>query len=399
MKKYLIVAACNMALLAIVGCNNMQPAGQETGIVSFHNLDKHVELRDADIVGEVKLIHPERSIVLGHVDKLLTHDTLLYVLDRQQMTVEVMTHTGRHVARIDRIGHGNGEYIDLTDIFIDSKGATLNLVSRNDRKLLVFDIAGHKLQSVKPLPKMFAAMRKTSTGYLGYMANYSEDKDHPYNFWTLDNELNLQDSYSKINPILESRYNADISALSQYGDRYDGICQMDRHIYSLDSGSHFFQPWVLDFGSLNLPEQSQADLNDEQKQFINQNRYISHVLRFQETEQYIMVFVLYQGQRNILVYDKSSKKTSRVLLSSTTATFYPLSFGNVVGADEHHIYATIDADDVRRICTGKTEYVDFESQYPKQVKALRQAVHYPFDNENSFIAVYQILHKEVEKRD
>ena len=53
---------------------------------------------------------------------------------------------GKLLHKISRKGRGAEEYLQLSDMFIDSRNRTLNLLSRIDEKLLVFDVDEYRLE-------------------------------------------------------------------------------------------------------------------------------------------------------------------------------------------------------------------------------------------------------------
>jgi len=343
----------------------------------------------SSLIGSFSIIHPDKDIVIGNVSKIVLADSLLCILDRKAMMVNVLDMSGRRVYTISSKGHGYREYGDLSDFFVDKHAHTLNIVSRYDKKLLTYDLHCGKLKSVRKLPKMFSAMQKTPTGYMGYMANYTEDKTHPYNFWILNDSLKTQAGNVKISPMMESRYNSDRPAFSEYCGVSYGVCQRDFNVYKFYN-QHYTCMYHMDFDGLQLPDDFEEGQNDRETEMKTLMTHISDIERFQETKRYVFCLINFQGQRLLVAYDKQTEKISKYELDACHSAVYPLTFGNVVGSDENHIISIVDALDVERLCKGKDQNNDYEKKYPKQIRNLRSLVNYPFNNNNPFVIVYTI---------
>ena len=66
--------------------------------------------------------------------------------------------------------------------------------------------------------------------------------------------------------------------------------------------------------------------------------------------------------------------------------FFP--FGKIVGIDENAIYTSIEASEMKVFVTGKNEYNNFESQYPEQIKRLREKLPNINEEGNPFLIIY-----------
>lgn len=376
-------------VILFTGCASKLSLTQDSEeIIDLSDTQYVTDVSDANLFTIQSIIQPEEKCIINNIDKVLLSDSLLYMLDRKSMNVSVMDLNGKIISSISSHGHSKKEYIDLTDIFIDNDNKTLNLVSRTDRKLLAYDSSGMKLQTVKELPKEFYSMFKAGNNYIGYAANYVEDKKNPYNFWLLNNNMKIIKKYSKIDDYIESRFSQNFPVFSENASNISFICQYNYKVYQYKNGE-FTCPYYLDFGKLAIDDNILKNIDDRNIQIKLQNR-ICEIDRFQETDNYLLVFVNYQGQEVLYVYDKSLRTYKTYYLDCGEAKLFPLQFGRIVGCDNHHIYTIIDRQDVERLCKGKDEYNNYEKEYPTQINLLRKMVKYPFNNSNPFIVIYNI---------
>ena len=325
---------------------------------------------------------------VGNIDKIVSCDTLLYLMDRDNQMVWVYDVHGQHISTINKKGHGADEYVQLTDIFIDKENETLNLLSRTEKKLLLFDLSGKNFLGQKKLPKTFTSMTKVPGGYVGYMGNYSEDERQSDNLWVLNDRLEILGSGDPIDTKLESRHRTDMRPLSNYKDKCHCINQMKRDVLLADDINiqKFCQ---FDFGNMNLPELTEEDVNDPRRMFEFSNSYIMGFDYFQETDEHLIALCLYQGQEVLIVYDKNSQEAKLATLDVDEKE-YLLGFGYVRGMDEQHIYTVQSPDVVYSVYEGGNQYNNFEETHPKQVANLRRKLGDLQKNDNPFIMIYSI---------
>lgn len=374
--------------LTLLGCKTMDESQWTSQILPLTELNHPVEIQEASLIRRATIVHPEKDIVLGRVKKVIVGDSLLYLLDSQKMEVCVVNMQGKLVGKISAQGRGDKEYLELTDFFVDRTNRSINILSRINKKLYVYNLSDYKLKTVRPLPLSFSQMVKTKNGYVGYMANYSERKDEPYNLWLLNNNLEIMGRDAKINPILESRSSWNHTALSVYNGVCYAVNEMDFQVYCIDK--EITPLYLADFGNYNLPEQSGEMLDNQKTQFLNQNMYICDILNYQETKDKMLIYTHFQGEYQLILYDKNREEVSRIPLNQGIDDFLPLGFGSIVGMDSEHIVTVIDGETVNRVYKGYDEYNDYEKLYPKQVEHLRKLIRNPEGNDNVAFIIYDL---------
>lgn len=351
-------------------------------------ISNEVDIQDVSLVQRAKVVHPQKDIVIGKVDKAIFRDSLLYLIDRQRMEVNVVDTKGCLVGKIASRGRGNNEYLELTDAFVDGKSNTINILSRANRKLYVYDLHTYKLKKILSLPLSFIQMVKIQNGYVAYMGNYTEKENEPYNIWLLSDSMEIRGHESLINPIMESRVSWGHSALSLYEGVCHAVCEMDYIVYSV--GKEIEQSYVVDFGKYNLPNQTKEMYDNPGIQLTNQTKYICDILNFQETKDKILIHTIFQGEYQLIIFDKQTHKTSRVVLNQGIREFLPLGFGRIVGIDSEHIVTIVENETIKTLYRGYDEYNNYEELYPEQIKHLREVIPAPYENDNACFIVYDL---------
>lgn len=357
------------------------------------DVNEAVSPSQADMFGLCAVFQPDSNIVIGNIRKVLCFNSFYYIMDGELMKVYILDNKGAQVSVIDRKGHAHNEYIDLNDIFIDEVEKELYLLSRGCKKLLVYDIMGKKLLRTLSLPKHFCAMEKTDMGYVGYMGNYTEDSHHPYNFFVLNEKMEIVDAGVEIDSETESRYNRDIPVFSTTTDGINMIAEYDYRIYLFDN-EKITVAYDVDFGDLAYPKSEDIFVNDPIRQIQLDANYIKRFQRVQDTQDYFFVYFVYQGQDYVSVYGKKNQKSLCISLNDGIKELFPVPFGNVVGTSKDMIICTVDATNIHDLYRGGNEYNDFDKMYPNELKALRHIIDkVNYNNVNPYIIVYTLSHQ------
>lgn len=220
---YLNILLCVLMFSCVEGSN-------ETSAISFNSKDKLRSIFETGVIKSAKLVRLESdSCMVGKIDKIICTDSFLYILDSFiTKGVYIFTREGRFVNKITRQGHSKYEYTQLWDMFFDKNRNTLCLLSRYDQKIISFTPDGKTVLEEIKMPKMFGHILPLANGYVGYMDNYSQNPNMPYNVWTMDASFNLLEGFVQIDSQLESSAYYDVNTLSSYGGGYifqTGICK------------------------------------------------------------------------------------------------------------------------------------------------------------------------------
>lgn len=380
------------AILSILLLTNCTVTKIEPAIWNVEcDFSKISDVNDSGIITDVNIVSlQDTSVYLNEINKIAILDTIVYLLDKEKNSLYVFSNNGKYIHTISDQGHGANEYLMLSDFCIDKKKQTINVLSRLDKKIFIYDKFGKNLIEVKALPKQFFKIEKRKEGYIGYMGNYTADEQFPYNYWLMDENFSIIGQFGEINTNLESRVSNNLEPFSQYDGTLHVLSEFSRDVICLeDSDIQASTIYKYDFGKCNLPSLSSRDYADDRKMFEIKNTYIANPIRFQETDRYILSLVLYQGQYKLIVYDKKKSMTEIVSLDAYTQK-YLFSFGNVVYMNEKEIYTIIDAKNIYDVWIGYNEFNNFEKEYPSQVENLRKDIKSVNADGNPFLVIYKI---------
>jgi hypothetical protein len=394
MKQTVLISAFIFCLIGGCTCESPKTKALQTGDVltlRFDFNEEPVNIHDIGLIYDMEILNLDcKEAIFGIVDKIIKYKTRIYLMDNHQTYSVIIYDTlGNFVNLIDKHGQGPKEYIQLNDIFINREDETLNLLSRSDRKILKCDLDGNIL-SVGKMPKIFSNMLKIKDGYLGYMGNDISNIEYPYNLWTLSNDMNVKEYFSEIDPTWNSIDLGSRTIFSSYSDITYYIRPLDFDIYSLKDGV-FSTAYTYDFGKWTWPKAYREW--DKYKDLLENGdgrmSYITGIDHFQETQNHLIADVIHQFQRKLCVYNKLTKKACIAMPDVYTDKYF-CSFGRIIGFDETAIYSLVDAPDMKELWTGKDEYNDFESQYPEQIKRLREKFPHIDEEGNPFLIIHYI---------
>ncbi len=133
-------ACCALFVLSsILGCKKTQ--NQDTGdaiVISIDNYENRIISR-TDIIATTDTVElGTGSYFMGDVSTVCVSDTMVYVLDRANAIWAFRYPSGDFVKRIQKVGHGNGEYISVRSMVLND--SLLYLLDPDTRTVLTYDI-------------------------------------------------------------------------------------------------------------------------------------------------------------------------------------------------------------------------------------------------------------------
>ncbi len=385
MKKTVFYISLFLLLFTLAGCSTTANTSE-----IIYDMDHLVDIQKSGLIKDVSLVSlQDTSVYIGDITKVDALDTLIYILDQNKKGIYIFSDKGKYVSTISEQGHGAGEYLEVTDFFVDPEKKTVNILSRLNRKLYVYDIKGNGIQVIN-LPKTFNRITKYADGFIGYMANYSEDRSQPHNYWIMDGNGKVVSHFGVIKNCIESRTRESFRPFSSHKGDLSISAEYERGIMTLSDGSDDAQTtYMLDFGKYNWPEIPDKDYNNDEKMFMLVNTHISDPEQFQETDSYLLSLVYVNGQPIIAAYDKESGKGKALSLANYIDD-YMLGGGKPISISENEIFAIQDASGMYEVWKGGNEYNDFEKDRPTQVKNLRKRFKNIDEDGNPFLIIYHL---------
>lgn len=265
-------------------------------------------------------LESDTNMLIGKIDKILYENDRIYIMDsRVTRSLFIFDKEGNFINKIDCHGQGPNEFIELTDMFYDSRERTINIlsyVSSNNFKIMVFDSDGNALLKQIPINLHLSEVMKFKDGF--FVCN----SKHVVNALSSNNRLtiysdNLKKLYDAI-PIIPQWRNRMGSVypelfMSKNGDIF---CAPENttDVYRITADSTFLN-YHFDFGKHNYPKEFNTP---EQQEKMSRNfeivNYVTKLYDFYESDNFIVSIFLFKGAYNIAFYDKSTTKVETYLL-------------------------------------------------------------------------------------
>lgn len=388
MKHCCAIIICILVSVLLPSCTE---TSNSVTTISFNPKAKKRSVFKTGLIKSIRLVKLESdSCIIGEISKIISHDSLLYVLDRSiAKEVFIFTKNGRFVNKISRQGHGKYEYTQLWDIFFDKDKEELCLLSRYDQKLLSFTPDGKKVLRVSKLPRMYDCVLPTKNGYIGYMGNSIPNPSMPYNVWTMDKSFNLLDGYVPVAPQLRGRMYDGVNTMSTYRNVTYFKPEYDNNIYQIKDGKISLR-YLLNFGSKTVPDLSTIDRDVEMGLMILGLNTVSNIYNYVETDDYILMDFVMDTQCWLGIYNKRKRTSEIAEIDMYFNDKYRFAFGTIKGMDQSAIYSAVRYEGIYKMWLGHGKHVNFEKTYPNQVRNLRKLFPKLKEEGNPFIAIYSL---------
>lgn len=381
MKKQILVELIIITIM-FMGCkNNRNDIASKSDNIFEYDFNENVKnIHDIDLISNVEILSLECSELIGNIDKIDKFDKRIFVMDRsKEKCIYIFNSNGKYINKISRFGNGPEEYLQLSDFFINEEDSTLNILTRIDKKLFKYDLDGKGLLSIIKMPKAFSSMAKTNYGYIAYSRDYIEDYKEPFNLWYLSDKYKIVHGTFKINKDIKSS-SIEGSVFSSYHGKVNYNNAYDYNIYEIGKGNETVK-YRFDINSTHTPKKS--------KNNNIQSLEIDRIRNFQETENNIIIRVLYNGEYLLGVYNKKSSTSNVVSLKPYEGEYF-FSFGDFISINDHTIFTVIDAFKMKKYWNGFDDYNNFEEKYPQQIMNLRSKFKAIDEEGNPFLIMYSI---------
>ena len=283
-------------------------------------------LKYSTIIEDVRFIPLEtkNESLFGSINELIVTDDLFFILDKALKKVLCFDIDGKFKFLIHNLGKGPKEFIEVSDIFVDSTDKNLFLLDSDQNKILKYDFEGNFLKET--IIDFVYPFRSFSVNNGNYLIDFN-NRVIPGMFPELEFDLITLDSLGKVksrNLAYNKVYNPYMydhtTCFSNNSDGLQYISLLKKSIYTI-SGNTIQKKYLLDFGKDNISEKDLlefknieiSDPNDLKKIAKKLSDKISSFsngpINFLESETHIVFS--YVNNRSLLraIYDKTSKRT------------------------------------------------------------------------------------------
>lgn len=292
MKKLFFVLSVLLILFLSYSCNKKE---KSTDLVPEIQVDPSLDiLYKKNIVVDAKFVPIRESddFLIESFSDVIVDDSLIFIADVLQNTIFIYDFNGVPVSKVNSLGGGPGEYLNITNIYIDRYEHTLNVYDISANKIISYDYSGRFLKETqfeKGSNIRYIVKQPNAPFYISEMKNREKDLLCAFdeNHQLIDKTLSVNNSNAYapyIGSLRRSRF-------TTFNDTVFFISIYDYSIYSFKNG-HFNKEFKLimddklKISSIKLNEKNSKSSIDAIRNYFN-NGYISNLFNLTVSDKYI----------------------------------------------------------------------------------------------------------------
>lgn len=299
----IIFSSCFVTIVfSFLSCSDNKPALPITEIIidSKNEVDISRSLTTDYFKSRrlVKLETTDESLIT-RINRLIVYDNKYYIFDQQNKSVFIFDESGKYISKINNIGKGPGEYIQLTDFTIDTKNKQIILLCDIPSCLIYYDLDGKYLNQKKNEKLIhYISAGQNSIFFVNFLITYNENyiviqNGSKYSeFLPVEDYIKNKDFYSIHPNIIRSDY-------TYFFKVYDNL------VYEL-TDDNVVPKYKILFGNKAV---DRSIINDNQLEKImdisSKEDLICRIDEFRECENYL-TFGMYPYSK-IVIYNKNEK--------------------------------------------------------------------------------------------
>ena len=273
--------------------------------------------------------------LVGNIDKLLFHKDRIYVLDiRSAKSLFVFLKDGKFINAVKSSGRGPEEFMQPDDCIIDSFNETINILDRDLRKILVYDLEGNFLHENAiglKIHSMAAINKNTRAFYTNRYTNPRGQGDFFYSLYYYEGDKQV-DAFL---PFSKQKLQIRFAPQSVFSSR-------DEMIYFMPSrkdtvfrvaASGLIPHIYVDFGEKKRPASLFSSDQTWEKFHKERNKYCGFIANLQESKRHIYFTFMNNGYLHAAIYSKITENilTSYIVGNDLDGAPFGIPIGQVEG--------------------------------------------------------------------
>lgn len=306
MKDFIIVI---LSIYSLFSCST--PQGEHTETTYVVNLDEALENDFYSMFDSIIYIPLEtiEGNEIGQISRILCHEGKYIVADRLTNRIFVFKDDGKYYSKIEAIGNGPGEYVQITDIALDKFDKTIKVLDAMQLKIVSYGLDGHFIKETKlpvfPSPLHFCQVNREK--YAFDFQRCSSEKEWQYNLC-----INSENFTGKIDKFIPYAKALDVSfspkiTLQEVNGEIIYIPLYSSIVYTVDS-SNVVPRYAFDFGEKWVDQDFIGIEWKDALEFMNKLEKTKYVYYFNllESGSHIYAEFMYKENKYHLVIDKET---------------------------------------------------------------------------------------------
>jgi hypothetical protein len=348
-----------LLICLLAGCNKKQVSiiskdySVKTIVV---NPEKTIGKSFYDIIKNPVFIQLEtnENCLLQGVSKVQIYKNKIYIFELGIAGGQILCFNlqGKYQFTVGMRGQGPGEYIFLTDMYVDEESECIWL-GDNYKKILKYDLNGHFIEQFST---EFSLMNLISVqkNVMAIRVSSYKDKNYSFIIYSLNNKkvLYYKNATNTIDAVINknsfSNFNKEIMYVSGISDT----------IFTVEK-SELIPKYIIDFGKNRIEESLLNSVHH--RHFIvdfmkPENKYAGNIKNCHETDDYVFFNYSFAGKTQLFCYSKLDDRAENISeIEFNGKRFNPTSFfksktdlGYVSVLSSHAITENEKEDDQRQ---------------------------------------------------
>lgn len=304
--KYLYVLV-SVAVLSLTTCSPEKEFIHNIIPIDIDNKNKDVSFYDLFKSVDVVYLETNEDCLISQVTKTIYADSIYYIFDRLQRGVFAFSNRGEFLFKIQRIGRGPGEFLNIVDFELNNFTQSIDLLTPFG-EVLKYDRESGKFISSYHLPESVRAVHFFKSISQDTVVFYQKFEKNKLLFYSLQEQMIIDEQRELpyfVSRYLPSAFNWDPFHLVNGKLRL--FETFSNTIYVLDKGE--LVPEVSwDFGSYNFDYRSfEVDLDREYYENYLENYSLIHVFStYLENDSLIITQFFFNNSFYSLIYFKKN---------------------------------------------------------------------------------------------
>lgn len=303
-----------------------------------------------ELYGDIKFIPLKGGGTMGEILKFEIHGNKFYF--QTPNSIFIYSNKGIFIREINRLGNGPGEYLVLSDFYVNEVGHGIEIYDSKKKKINRYDSEGNFISDIDVQLDGYAFTKFPNDKYAVYIGSgyYNEESN---------NRLNILNSHGKIErkyiPIKDNEakflHLADLTNFKKFKDKRYFLYGFNDTIYRFKETS-IYPEYYIDFQDNKLPSEFLEETYPNIMVFLEKckkTNYAFRLIGFFETED-IIAFGFMHKYDIIHAYYSKKDKTCMVVDEFEYSSLFPKvkeksSFQNLPKAGfENKLFTVINAN-------------------------------------------------------
>ncbi|HTO16511.1 MAG TPA: 6-bladed beta-propeller [Edaphocola sp.] len=328
-----------LAILLITGCQvkNTEKESDDHIILDVFP-QKNEELLLSNFVDSITFIKLEtnNNEIISNITKVQLFNDKIFILDRDRNSIFVFDKNGSFIEKVQNIGRGPGEYLQLVDFEINNQGIFLLDYPNN---ILHYNFQLEYLQNINLMELYTFTFNYYKDMF--WVCNEAGSQNELFHFSSVNQKGITRNTFIK-KDFLEKEYSWHLG--SEF-NKQDSILYLsplfDNRIY-IANGEEIEIAYTINFGNHSFPNNQ----NIFSKNIYSSDFDYALKQHFWVTSKYLIFDFLFSGERKFVFFDKVTQKAQYGFIDNNLFSGYRfLPFWN----DENTLIEVVDAITITEI--------------------------------------------------